>query len=246
MFATSSAIWRPIRCPMLIHREETDRNLNRKCAFDADDRQSPPPVCLNDVLPAFRDSKAEEVDAISEKLRIILKVGSLSAGFSRLASLAPLHRPDFVSPMSYGLAFRCWATIRDTVGWLMLYRRHLGPGFAAGDDALGDLAALASSFLRRPPTRPSARAAARPAEVRSRIMARSNSAKEPGKIQGILFVWASECARNPASNSMGLRRNSLRIGTGNLFRPSRELNRAIREVIRLIRESCAGRHFTAK
>jgi hypothetical protein len=30
----------------------------------------------------------------------------------------------------------------------------------------------------------------------------------------------------------GLRCNSLRIGTGNLFRPSRELNRAIREVIR--------------
>src|SRR5690349_17736450 len=36
---------------------------------------------------------------------------------------------------------------------------------------------VASSVLRRPPTRPSARAAARPAEVRSRIMARSNSAK---------------------------------------------------------------------
>jgi hypothetical protein len=34
----------------------------------------------------------------------------------------------------------------------------------------------ASSFLRRPPTRPAARAAAMPAEVRSRIMARSNSA----------------------------------------------------------------------
>jgi hypothetical protein len=36
-----------------------------------------------------------------------------------------------------------------------------------------------SSFLRRPPMRPSARAAARPADVRSRIMARSNSAKAP-------------------------------------------------------------------
>jgi molybdenum cofactor biosynthesis enzyme MoaA len=34
-----------------------------------------------------------------------------------------------------------------------------------------------------------------------------------------------------------LRANSLRIGTGNLFRPSRELNRVIRELIRLIRES---------
>src|SRR3954465_6005614 len=37
----------------------------------------------------------------------------------------------------------------------------------------------ASSVLRRPPMRPSALAAARPAEVRSRIMARSNSAKAP-------------------------------------------------------------------
>jgi hypothetical protein len=36
----------------------------------------------------------------------------------------------------------------------------------------------ASSFFRRPPTRPSARAAARPAEVRSRIIARSNSAND--------------------------------------------------------------------
>jgi hypothetical protein len=34
-----------------------------------------------------------------------------------------------------------------------------------------------------------------------------------------------------------LERNSLRIKTGNLFGPSRELNRAIREVIRLISES---------
>src|SRR5689334_21830079 len=38
----------------------------------------------------------------------------------------------------------------------------------------------------------------------------------------------------------GLRSNSLRIETGNLFRPCRELNRAIREFIRLIRESRAG------
>jgi hypothetical protein len=35
------------------------------------------------------------------------------------------------------------------------------------------------------------------------------------------------------------------IGTGNLFRPSRELNQIIREVIRLIRESRAGRDLTA-
>ena len=27
--------------------------------------------------------------------------------------------------MSYGLVIRCWATIRDTVGWLMLQRRAI-------------------------------------------------------------------------------------------------------------------------
>ena len=43
-----------------------------------------------------------------------------------------------------------------------------------------------------------------------------------------------------------LQPNSLRIGTGNLFRPSRELNRPIREFIRLIRESrVLGRDLTA-
>jgi hypothetical protein len=26
---------------------------------------------------------------------------------------------------SYGLTIRCWATIRDTVGWLMLQRRAI-------------------------------------------------------------------------------------------------------------------------
>jgi len=51
-------------------------------------------------------------------------------------------------------------------------------------------------------------------------------------------------ARNPRPNS-GLTTNSLRIGTGNLFRPSRELNQIIREFIRLIRESRAGRDLTA-
>jgi hypothetical protein len=35
----------------------------------------------------------------------------------------------------------------------------------------------ASSFLRRPPTRPSARAAAMPAEVRSRIVAQHRMAQ---------------------------------------------------------------------
>src|ERR1700730_888443 len=51
---------------------------------------------------------------------------------------------------------------------------------------------------------------------------------------------ATPCATTGSESSIkfnGLRANSLRIGTGNLFRPSRELNRVIRELIRLIRES---------
>jgi len=62
---------------------------------------------------------------------------------------------------------------------------------------------VASSFLRRPPTRPSARAAARPADVRSRIMARSNSANEPTiciimRPAGVVVSMASVIERKPA------------------------------------------------
>src|SRR5215213_4037891 len=69
----------------------------------------------------------------------------------------------------------------------------------------------ASSFLRRPPTRPPARAAARPAEVRSRIMARSNSAKAPticiiirpaGVVVSTLSVSERKPAPAPAIRSM--------------------------------------------
>ena len=94
----------------------------------------------------------------------------------------------FVSPMSYGLATRCWATIRHRHGRLAeccrKARRSRRRTSSHGDDALGDFRAVwrrQASFLRRPPTRPSARAAAMPAEVRSRIaMARSKTpANEP-------------------------------------------------------------------
>ena len=59
-----------------------------------------------------------------------------------------------------------------------------------------------------------------------------------GKIQGILVVEAWEPASGSkfASYLNLLRGNSLRNGTGNLFRASRELKRAIREIIHLIRE----------
>jgi hypothetical protein len=67
-----------------------------------------------------------------------------------------------------------------------------------------------------------------------------------GKIQGILVTEASDrgCRLKIQQLCSTLRLNSLRIRAGNLFRPSRELNRAIREFIGLIRESRAGRRFT--
>jgi hypothetical protein len=67
-------------------------------------------------------------------------------------------------------------------GWLadVVEARHLGAGLPAGDDALSDFAPFGGvELLASTATRPSARAAAMPAEVRSRIMARSNSADEP-------------------------------------------------------------------
>jgi hypothetical protein len=68
--------------------------------------------------------------------------------------------------MSYGLAIRCWATIRDTVGWLMLYGRAISAPDLRPVMTLSAISRrlVASSFLRRPPTRPSAWAA-RPAEA---------------------------------------------------------------------------------
>src|SRR5258706_14150491 len=64
--------------------------------------------------------------------------------------------------MSYGLAIRCWATIRDTVGWLLLYRRAISAPDLRPVMTLSAISRrlAASSFLRRPPTRPSAPAAA--------------------------------------------------------------------------------------
>jgi hypothetical protein len=60
-----------------------------------------------------------------------------------------------------------------------------------------------SSFLRRPPILPSARAAARTAEVRSRIMARLNSAKLPTvciiiRPAGVVVSMFSVSDRKPA------------------------------------------------
>jgi len=54
-------------------------------------------------------------------------------------------------------------------------RRHLSCGLPARDDRLSNLTRVSSSFLRRPPMRPSALVVANPADVRSRITVRSNS-----------------------------------------------------------------------
>ena len=61
-----------------------------------------------------------------------------------------------------------------------------------------------------------------------------------------------EDANRPDLATIALRQNMKVIsekltsnGTGNLFRPSRELNRAIREFIRRIRDSYVGRDFIA-
>ena len=79
--------------------------------------------------------------------------------------------------------------------WLadIIEARHLGACLPTRKHGLGDFARFLSSSLgRRPPIRPSARACARPAEVRSRIIARSNSAKAP-TICIIIRPRASSC-----------------------------------------------------
>ncbi len=83
---------------------------------------------------------------------------------------------------------------------------HFGGGLAARHNAVGDLSRrlLGVSFLRLPPMRPSARARASPAEVRSWIMARSNSAKEPTicaiiRPAGLVVSIASVSDWKPAS-----------------------------------------------
>ena len=71
---------------------------------------------------------------------------------------------------------------------------------------------------------------------------RITAALELGKFGGRLFGRASEYSFG-SEFSNGTNGNSLGIGTGSLFRPSRELNLAIRELLCLIREARTGRAF---
>ena len=66
---------------------------------------------------------------------------------------------------------RCCATIRETVGGLTLQRRAISAPDLRPVITLSAISRrlAASSFFRRPPILPSTRAAARPADVRSRI-----------------------------------------------------------------------------
>jgi hypothetical protein len=82
---------------------------------------------------------------------------------------------------------------------------------------------------------------------------RSRGVPLAGEVMRWLFTGKGMLTYNPSiivsesrNKFNGLQPNSLRIGTGNLFRPSRELNRSIREFICLIRESrVLGRDLTA-
>jgi hypothetical protein len=66
-----------------------------------------------------------------------------------------------------------------------------------------------------------------------------------GKIQGISSIWSSAAVNEGQKGHQlsALRANSLRIRTGNFLRPCRELNRAIREIFSLIRESALVHFF---
>ena len=91
-------------------------------------------------------------------------------------------------------------------GWLadIVKSRHVRPRLSASEDASAISRRFASSsFFRRPAMRPSALAAARPADVRSRIIARSNSAKAPTiciiiRPAGVVVSIFSVIERNPA------------------------------------------------
>src|SRR4028118_634274 len=65
--------------------------------------------------------------------------------------------------------------MRETVGWLISYNRAIWAAVLRPDRTFCAISArwMGVSFLRLPPTRRAARAAGRPALVRSRIMARS-------------------------------------------------------------------------
>ena len=89
-------------------------------------------------------------------------------------------------------------------GWFadIVEPRHLGSGLSIAADIFDNVSLLCGCQLR-PPIRPSALASASPALVRSRIIARSNSAKLPTicmimQPPGVVVSMASVSDRNPA------------------------------------------------
>ncbi len=87
----------------------------------------------------------------------------------------------FVPFVGSAVAKRHSATMRDTVAELTFQSRAVPAIVRLPLDTSSIAAARCSlsSFRGRPPTRPSRLACARPARVRSRIIARSNSANDP-------------------------------------------------------------------
>src|SRR5271165_3720639 len=91
--------------------------------------------------------------------------------------------------------------------------RHVGAGLALMTLSAISRRLAASSFLRRPPTRPSARAI-----VRLRIIARSNSANDPTiciviRPAGVVVSMFSVIDRTPAS-ALPIRSNPRQDVTG--------------------------------
>src|SRR3546814_6231156 len=98
--------------------------------------------------------------------------------------------------------------MRETEGSLTPYSRAISAPDLRPDvtDSAISRRCLSPSLGRRPPIRPSARAWARPALVRSRIMARSNSAKLPTiciiiRPAAVVVSIASVSERKPAPAS---------------------------------------------
>ena len=85
------------------------------CAFAVASSPRCPLSAARKLSIARLSGTAAAAPVFVEVLRTAFERGFFETGIACSST-----RPDFVSPMSYGLATRCWATIRDTVGWLML------------------------------------------------------------------------------------------------------------------------------
>src|ERR1700730_15381433 len=82
------------------------------CAFAVASSPRRPAIAARKLSIARLSGNAAGALAFVEVLRAAFERGFFDIGI-------------FVCPPSYGPTIRCWATIRDTVGWLMLQRRAI-------------------------------------------------------------------------------------------------------------------------